>query len=41
MRRHRLAARPQVRFDPVREEFVGDGEANAMRSRALREPWHV
>jgi predicted dehydrogenase len=28
-------------FDPVKEEFVGDEEANRMRSRALREPWHV
>jgi len=28
-------------FDPVKEAFVGDDEANAMRSRALREPWHV
>jgi predicted dehydrogenase len=28
-------------FDPVKEMFVGDDEANAMRSRALREPWHI
>jgi len=31
----------KVRFDPVKEEFVGDEEANRMRARALREPWHV
>lgn len=28
-------------FDPAKEEFVGDDAANRMRSRALREPWHV
>ncbi|MDO8542401.1 MAG: Gfo/Idh/MocA family oxidoreductase [Opitutaceae bacterium] len=31
----------KVDFDPVKEEFVGDDEANRMRSRALRQPWHV
>jgi predicted dehydrogenase len=30
-----------VRWDPVKEEFPGDPEANRMRSRALREPWQV
>ena len=30
----------KVTFDPAREAFVGDGEANRMRSRAMREPWH-
>jgi predicted dehydrogenase len=30
-----------VTFDPVREEFVGDDEANHMRSRAMRAPWHI
>ncbi|MBX3440221.1 MAG: gfo/Idh/MocA family oxidoreductase, partial [Planctomycetaceae bacterium] len=30
-----------LEFDPVKEEFLGDEEANRMRSRALREPWHV
>lgn len=29
----------KVRFDPVKEEFIGDDEANRMRRRALREPW--
>ncbi|MBP86034.1 MAG: dehydrogenase [Planctomycetaceae bacterium] len=28
-------------FDPVKEEFPGDEEANRMRSRAWREPWRV
>lgn len=31
----------KVTFDPVTESFVGDDEANRMRSRAMREPWHV
>jgi len=28
-------------WDPEREEFVNDPEANRLRSRALREPWRV
>ncbi len=28
-----------VRWDPVKEEFPGDAEANRLRSRARREPW--
>ena len=28
-------------FDPVKDEFVGDEEANRMRSRAMREPWRI
>jgi predicted dehydrogenase len=28
-------------FDPVKEEFVGDPEANRFRSRAMREPWTI
>ena len=31
----------KVTFDPVKEAFVGDGEANAMRTRSLRSPWHI
>jgi predicted dehydrogenase len=30
-----------LKFDPVTEQFVGDDEANRMRSRALREPWRI
>jgi len=30
-----------LRWDPAKEEFVGDQEANRMRSRALREPWRL
>jgi len=31
----------KLTFDPAQEAFVGDDEANRMRSRAMREPWHV
>lgn len=31
----------KLTFDPVKEEFAGDAEANRMRSRAMREPWRV
>ena len=27
-------------YDPVKNEFIGNAEANRMRSRALRQPWH-
>ena len=30
-----------MKYDPVREEFVGDAEANRLRSRAMREPWII
>jgi len=30
-----------VKFDPVREEFIGDDEANHMRCRAMRAPWRI
>jgi len=30
-----------LKWDPVREQFLGDDEANRMRSRAMREPWRV
>ncbi len=33
-------ARP-VKFDPAKEEFIGDEQANRMRSRAMREPWRI
>jgi predicted dehydrogenase len=28
-----------LKFDPVKEEFIGDAEANRLRSRAMREPY--
>jgi len=28
-----------LKFDPVKEEFIGDDEANDLRSRAMREPY--
>ncbi|HWH72581.1 MAG TPA: Gfo/Idh/MocA family oxidoreductase [Candidatus Sulfotelmatobacter sp.] len=30
-----------MQFDPVKEEFVGDVEANRLRSRAMRAPWII
>ena len=30
-----------VKYDPVKEEFVDDAEANRLRSRAMREPWII
>ncbi len=31
----------KLTLDPVKEEFVGDDEANRMRRRAMREPWQI
>lgn len=31
----------KVAFDPAKEAFIGDDEANRMRTRAMREPWHM
>jgi predicted dehydrogenase len=31
----------KLRYDPVKNEFVGDAEANRLRGEALREPWRV
>ena len=30
-----------VKFDPAKEEFIGDDEANRMRTRAMRDPWQL
>jgi hypothetical protein len=31
----------KVHFDPQKNEFIGDEQANRMRSEALREPWRL
>ncbi len=31
----------KVQYDPVKNEFIGDEEANRLRSEALREPWRL
>jgi hypothetical protein len=30
-----------MHFDPAKEEFIKDAEANRLRSRAMRDPWIV
>ena len=34
-----LALGRDLKWDPEAEAFIGDDEANRMRSRALRQPW--
>ena len=29
------------KWDPIKEEFIGDDMANRMRQRAMRAPWTV
>jgi hypothetical protein len=36
-----LALRRSVKWDPLREEFVGDNEANRLLSYAMRPPWRI
>ena len=31
----------KIRFDPAKNEFLGDDEANRLRSEAVRDPWRV
>ncbi len=31
----------KVCYDPVKNEFIGDEQANRLRSEALREPWRI
>jgi hypothetical protein len=31
----------KLAYDPVKNEFIGDAEANRLRSEALREPWRL
>jgi hypothetical protein len=33
--------RRNLRYDPVREEFIDNAEANRLRTRAMREPWII
>jgi len=36
-----LDLKRNVKWDPAKEAFVNDDEANALRSRAMRAPWRV
>ena len=36
-----MELRRNLQWDPRKEEFVNDAEANRMRTRVLRAPWHV
>jgi hypothetical protein len=36
-----LYLKREVKFDPVKNEFIGDEQANRLRSEALREPWRL
>ncbi len=31
----------QLQYDPVKHEFIGDEQANRLRSEALRDPWRI
>jgi len=31
----------KLRWNPDAEQFLDDDEANRMRSRAMRSPWHL
>jgi hypothetical protein len=31
----------KVQYDPKKNEFIGDEQANRLRSEALREPWRI
>ena len=36
----RILQRP-VKWDPAKEEFIGDDDANRMRTRPYRQPWRL
>jgi len=36
-----LDLKRNLKWDPAKEEFTGDDEANRLRSRAMRAPWQV
>ena len=31
----------KLQWDPAKEEFIGDEEANRLRARAMRQPWRI
>jgi hypothetical protein len=31
----------KLQWDPAKEEFVNDDEANSMLNRPMRAPWHL
>ena len=31
----------KLQYDPVKNEFIGDEQANRLRSEALRSPWRI
>jgi hypothetical protein len=36
-----LFLKRKLNYDPVKNEFINDEEANRLRSEALREPWRI
>ena len=38
---HQVFLNRPLKYDPVKNEFLGDNEANRLRSEAMREPWHI
>ena len=36
-----LALKRDLKWDPEKEQFIGDPEANRMRPRAVRQPWQL
>jgi hypothetical protein len=36
-----MELRQKIVWDPAREQFVNNPEANRLKSRAMREPWHL
>jgi hypothetical protein len=36
-----MLVRRKLTWDPEKEQFAGDDEANRLRSRAMREPWQL